>query len=67
MCLTVENLFNNKDVILSREDILKIVKYALENEVVSVTFDDSFRNYEYGIEGRDIEEIDYSVTLKEDE
>ena len=32
----VNNLFNNKDVILSKEDIFKIAEYAIENDIIRI-------------------------------
>jgi len=34
----VKNLLNEKKVILAREDIFKIAKYAIENEIIDVTW-----------------------------
>ena len=39
MCLEVNNLFNNKKVILSKEEILQVVLFAIQNCVVNVSFD----------------------------
>ena len=34
----VKNLLNEKKVILAREDIFKIAKYAIENKMIDVTW-----------------------------
>ncbi len=43
MCLTVQNLFNDKEIILGREEIFKIAKYAIENKIIdAVWFEGEF-------------------------
>lgn len=34
----VKNLLNEKNVILAREDIFKIAKYAIENKIIDITW-----------------------------
>jgi len=62
MCLEVRNLFSDKDVILSKEDILKVVKYAIDEKVVSVSVV-TFLTHKDIVE--DITDGDYIVELKE--
>ena len=43
MCLTVQNLFNDKEIILGREEIFKIAKYAIENKIIdAIWFEGEF-------------------------
>ena len=68
MCLDVKNLFNDKKVILSREDILKVVLYAIQNNIVDVTFDCPVGEIEcYGMDQTvNINELDYDIRLVEE-
>jgi len=36
--MKLKNLLNEKEVILSREDIFKIAKYAIENKIIDVVW-----------------------------
>lgn len=67
MCLTVQNLFNNKEIILGREEILEVVKYALENNIVELSFDYTYKNYDAEIDGKVLSDVDYTVRLTGDE
>jgi hypothetical protein len=67
MCLTVQNLFNKKDVILSCEDIFKVAKYAIENNILEISFDDTSRNFDYGIEGMGLTDTDYTMVFNDGE
>ena len=70
MCLTVQNLFNDKEIILGREDILEVVKYALEKRIVDISFnntdknDNIYRNWNYSTDGELIlPDFDYTLSL----
>ena len=67
MCLSVRNLFNDKDIILGREEILEVVRHALKNRIVEISFDDTYRNYDYGIDGHTLVDTDYTVELAREE
>jgi len=66
MCLEVRNLFSDKDVILSTQDIYDVAKYAIEKGILSIDFDDTYRNYDFGIEGHTLESVDYTIVYKGD-
>ena len=67
MCLTVQNLFNDKEIILGREEILEVVKYAIENEIVKISFADQYSEDTFSIDCQDIGEYDFEVLLVGDD
>lgn len=62
----VKNLLNEKNVILAREDIFKIAKYAIENEIVDIVLVDEELNY-ISLHDNDDLEIDNIVFLDSEE
>jgi len=68
MCLEVNNLFNDKKVILNKEEILKVVLYAIQHRVVDVSFDCPVDGLDcYGVhETVNLIELDYDILLVED-
>jgi len=62
----VKNLLNEKKVILAREDIFKIAKYAIENKMIDIVLVDEELNY-ISLQDNDDIEIDNIVFLDSEE
>ena len=68
MCLEVSNLFNDKKVILSKEEILQVVLFAIQNRVVDVSFYCPIDEVDCSgvYETVNLIELDYDVKLVEE-
>jgi hypothetical protein len=62
----VKNLLNEKNVILHREDIFKIAKYAIENNIIDIVLVDNEFNY-FSIHDNDDIQIDNIILVDSEE